>query len=379
MLLIKNGHIVPMSAHYIEGGDILIDNGIIVDVGQNIDYAPKRTDDVIDASDCFVFPGFIDAHSQVGIALDGIGDLFMLSNPITPNLSVINSIKYDDPVFYECLRAGITSVVVAPFERNIVGGKCALIKTAQIPSVFSGKADTSHIVSGFCAMKFSLAADTQNHESNLALRATMLKNDIQAAKSYFRERKTANTAFFESPTLESYEPILNREIPVYFYVKTAEELKMALRISKQFNFTSTIVGCNDCERVDEALLIEIREYSNSIVLGPCITRTSKGFEFAKQLSENKMPFALSTAYPRTNIQYLPMIAGLSVRDGVPIEKAFAAITINAAIACRAFDKIGSIEVGKQADIAIFDANPLEVFTKTLYTIVNGRIAYKIEE
>ena len=146
-----------------------------------------------------MFPGFIDAHSQVGIALDGIGDLFMLSNPITPNLSVINSIKYDDPVFYECLRAGITSVVVAPFERNIVGGKCALIKTAQIPSVFSGKADTSHIVSEFCAMKFSLAADTQNHESNLALRATMLKTIYKRQSLISESAKQTTPHFLKAP------------------------------------------------------------------------------------------------------------------------------------------------------------------------------------
>jgi imidazolonepropionase-like amidohydrolase len=78
---------MDISSHecsFIEGGDILIDNGIIVDVGQNIDYAPKRTDDVIDASDCFVFPGFIDAHSQVGIALDGIATCLCCQTLLRP-------------------------------------------------------------------------------------------------------------------------------------------------------------------------------------------------------------------------------------------------------------------------------------------------------
>jgi imidazolonepropionase-like amidohydrolase len=78
------------------------------------------------------------------------------------------------------------------------------------------------------------------------------------------------------------------------------------------------------------------------------------------------------------IQYLPICAGLAAKEGLGIEEALRAITINAAEICGISNRVGSIEKGKDADIAIFDGNPLEVFTNTIYTIINGEIVYKAE-
>lgn len=100
------------------------------------------------------------------------------------------------------------------------------------------------------------------------------------------------------------------------------------------------------------------------------------FKTNKILQEAGVLFAITTDHPVALIQYLPICAGLAVRYGLPIEEALKAITINAAGICRVDDRVGSLKKGKDADIAIFSGNPLEVFTKTLYTIIDGEIVYE---
>lgn len=88
-----------------------------------------------------------------------------------------------------------------------------------------------------------------------------------------------------------------------------------------------------------------------------------------------MPVAVTTDHPVSLIQSLPLCAGLCVKAGLPMEEGLKAITLNPAIICGVADRVGSLEPGKDADIAVFDGNPMELFTKTLYTIIDGELVY----
>ena len=100
------------------------------------------------------------------------------------------------------------------------------------------------------------------------------------------------------------------------------------------------------------------------------------FKTAAVLHQAGVLVAITTDHPVTLIQSLPLCAGLAVKSGLPMEEGLRAITCNPARICRVYDRVGSLEPGKDADIAIFTGNPMETFTKTMCTIINGTIAYR---
>lgn len=119
-----------------------------------------------------------------------------------------------------------------------------------------------------------------------------------------------------------------------------------------------------------------------MIVGPHLTSRSKlevknlSFKTHKILNDAGVLFSVTTEHPVVLIQYLPVCAGLAVKEGLPVEEGLKAITINAARICRVDDRVGSLKCGKDADIAIFSGNPMEIFTRTLYTIIDGKIVYE---
>ena len=99
------------------------------------------------------------------------------------------------------------------------------------------------------------------------------------------------------------------------------------------------------------------------------------FKTNQILNDAGILIAITTDHPVALIQYLPLCAGLAVKHGLPVEEGLKAVTINAARICRVDDRVGSLKKGKDADIAIFTGNPMEIFTETLYTIIDGQIIY----
>ena len=100
------------------------------------------------------------------------------------------------------------------------------------------------------------------------------------------------------------------------------------------------------------------------------------FKTAGELRRAGVLVALTTDYPVSRIQYLPLSAGLAAKEGMGEWDALRAITIDAAKICRVDSRVGSLKEGKDADIAIYDGNPLEVFSSVKYTIVNGQVAWQ---
>ena len=161
----------------------------------------------------------------------------------------------------------------------------------------------------------------------------------------------------------------------------ADDILTAVRIAKEFGLRMTIDHCSEGHLIME----ELKAAGFPAIVGPDMASRNKievknmAFKTAGLLSQNGILTAITTDHPVSMIQFLPICAGLAVKAGMDKEEGLKAITINAARICNVADRVGSLVVGKDADIVIFDGNPMEVFTRNLCTIVDGKIVYYDEQ
>lgn len=180
---------------------------------------------------------------------------------------------------------------------------------------------------------------------------------------------------------ECWLPVINGEIPLKAHVHRTDDILTAIRIAREFNLKLTLDHCTEGHLIAE----EIKESGFPAIVGPSLAIRNKiktqnsDFKTAGVLHKAGVKVAITTDHPFTRIQDLPICAGFAAKEGLGVEEALKAITINAAEICNVSNRVGSIEVGKDADIAIFDGNPMEVFTKTKYTIINGEVVYKAKD
>lgn len=210
--------------------------------------------------------------------------------------------------------------------------------------------------------------------------AALLRQELTAAAAYRAKKENAqkNGDTFESDfTKECWLPVLERHIPLKAHVHRADDIQTAIRIAKEFHLDMTLDHCTEGHLITE----HIKASGFPAIVGPSIASRNKievrymDFKTAGLLHKAGITVAITTDHPVSLIQYLPICAGLAAREGLGVKEGLRAITINAAKICRTDHRVGSLEPGKDADIAIFDGNPMEVFTKTKYTLINGDVVY----
>lgn len=382
MKMIKSACIVTGTGKQINNGVIVFDN-IIHYVGES--YS-EPVDEIIDAKGMYAIPGLIDAHCHVGLFGDSLGfegaDANEDSDPITPQLRAIDGINPQDRAFADARKAGVTTVVTGPGSANAIGGQFAAIKTA-------GVCIDDMIVKAPCAMKMALGENpkTVYNEKEEApstrmgtmsvIRETLFKAKFykQALEKYENDKEENDRPEFDMK-MESLLPILKKEIPVKVHAHRADDICSALRLAKEFDIDVTIEHCSDGDIIADVL----EKRAVSINLGPTLTDRSKpelknlSFATYKNLSERGLCTAIITDHPEITIENLPLCAALAAAHGMDKDKALAAITINAAKNCRIDDRVGSLEVGKDADIAVYTKLPTEFGAKCVYTFINGKKA-----
>ncbi len=389
-MYIIGGKILTMAGKEITDGVLYLQNGKIAAVGsrQEIEVKPKAGEQVITVPDGIIMPGIIEAHCHMGITEEKKGmegdDCNETANPITPYLRAIDAINTMDAAFDDAVRAGITTAMIGPGSSNVVGGQFALLKT-------KGRRVDDLIVKAPAAMKVAFGENPKVNYSGqgkspstrMAI-AAMLREELTRAREYLKAKEQAekeNTTFEQDFALECWIPVLKREIPLKAHVHREDDIFTAIRIAKEFGLRMTLDHCSEGHLVAE----EIAKEGFPAIVGPDLASRSKievqnmAFKTAGILNKAGVMTAITTDHPVSLIQSLPICVGLAVKAGLPMEEGYKAMTIYPATICEAADRIGSLEVGKDADIAIFDGNPMEVFTKTLYTIIDGRIVYDYEK
>ncbi|HWQ57994.1 MAG TPA: amidohydrolase [Clostridia bacterium] len=374
-----------MAGKVYERGCLLTEKAKIKKIAENIDIGENSDSIVIDAQGCWVTPGLIDAHCHIGIQEEGVGtegnDTNEVNKPITPFIKGIDAINPMDPAFHNAIKAGITSVMAGPGSSNVVGGQFVFFKT-------QGRCIDNMVVLEPAAMKVALGENPKrNYGDNNMMPSTrmsagaMLREELEKAQRYMEEKQAGKDGFKYDFRLDCWIPVFKKEIPLKAHVHRADDILTAIRIAKLFDLRMTLDHCTEGHLIKD----EIKESGFPAILGPSLASRNKAeiknmdFKTAGILHEAGVKVAIMTDHPVSVIQCLALCAGIAAKEGLGVEEALKAITINAAEICNVASRVGSLEVGKDADIAVFDGNPLEVFTHCIYTIINGDVVYKAEE
>ncbi|BCK00767.1 amidohydrolase [Anaerocolumna chitinilytica] len=384
MLLIKNGKILTMAGKTYEPGEVLIKDGKIVYVGEQADVSLGEEDTVIDANGLWVMPGIIEAHCHIGISEEKEGqeqdDCNETTLPITPYIRALDAVNPMDAAFHNAIQAGITSVMVGPGSSNVVGGQFLFMKT-------HGRVIDDMVIKEPAAMKVAFGENPKKAYKDLntppASRMTiaaMLREELFLAKQYQQKKEKSKDVegFEEDFRLEAWLPVLKGEIPLKAHVHRADDILTAIRIAKEYHLKLTLDHCSEGHIIAD----EIKNSGYPAIIGPGMSCRNKleiknvDFKTPGVLAQKGVKVAITTDHPVTLIQYLPICAGLAAKKGLGVEEGLKAITINAAEICQVDSRVGSLEAGKDADIAIFTGNPMEVFTHTVYTIIDGAVVYQ---
>lgn len=383
-MYIIGGRILTMAGRDIPEGIIRVEDGKIIEIGTKDEVEIQPEEKVLVVKKSLIMPGIIEAHCHMGITEEKKGmegdDCNETVNPLTPYLRAIDAINSMDAAFNDAVRAGITAAMIGPGSSNVVGGQFALLKT-------QGRRVDDLIIKAPAAMKVAFgenpkvnySAQEKSPCTRMAV-AAMLRKELWEARDYWRRKQKAHSAgeeFQEDFTKECWIPVFEKKIPLKAHVHRADDIFTAIRIAKEFGLHMTLDHCSEGHLIAE----ELAQEGFPAIVGPDLTCRNKievqnmSFKTAGVLNKAGVMTALTTDHPVSQIQTLPLCAGLAVKAGLPLEEGYKAITIYPAIICGVEDRMGSLEVGKDANIAIFDGNPMEVFTNTLYTIIEGEIVY----
>ena len=402
MLCIKNGT-VHDGVHR-EGflADILVEDGKIKAIREHMEGGPSMEGrhsmegkhsmegrhsmeipagtEIVDAEGLQVYPGFVEAHGHIGLDGYGIGyegmDYNELNDIISPQMRGIDGVKSMDPALPKAAAAGVTCVCVGPGSANVLGGTFTTIKTV-------GKRVDDMVVRDGVAMKCAFGENPKRvyrdkKDSSRMTTAALLRETLFKAREYMEKKEAAGDDVSKRPAfdmkLEAMIPVMKKEIPLKAHAHAAEDLFTALRIAREFDLKITL------EHVTEGHLIveELAKENVPLAVGPTLTSASK-FELRNKswitpgvLAAAGCQVSIITDSPVIPQEYLPLCAGLVVQAGMDPFAALQAITINPAKHAGIADRVGSLEVGKDADMVITDGCPFEVSTKVKHVFIDGK-------
>ena len=373
MIALTNGRLYTIENGIIEQGTILLDGGKIAAVGAEVEI-PADTQ-VIDVQGRIVTPGFIDAHTHIGIDEEihqPMGDdCNEMTEPNTAELRAMDAINYRDLSFQDAVKAGITTVMITPGSANVFGGLVAVMKTA-------GRTYKEMLVNGEAGLKMAFGENPkrvygEKDKSPSTRMATMAiaRQGFYEAKEYMK--KSDEDREFNLQT-EHIAKALEGGIPVRAHAHRADDILTAIRMRDEFNLDLVVEHCTDGHLIVE----ELKEAGVKVAVGPSLSNRAKvemenvTFRTPGVLASAGVEVAIITDAPCTPIQYLPICAGMAMREGMTEEDAFKALTIVPAKILKVDDRLGSLAVGKDADVVVWNNHPMEIMGRPEMVFVNGK-------
>ncbi len=384
-MLLTNAKIYTMDAGVIENGFVFIEGKKIAKLGHmdDLDFHDETTIDLAGKS---VYPGFIDAHTHLGIFEDSLGfegcDGNEYTDPLTPHMRGLDAVNPMDKCFREALAAGVTTVVTGPGSANPIGGQLLAMKTM-------GTCVDEMLVKAPVAIKFALGENpktvyNEKIQAPMTRMATaaIIREQLSKAKRYLDDVTKAeqDPSNYDLPEFdakcEALLPLLRREIPAHIHAHRADDIFTAMRIAKEFGFEIVIVHGTEGHLIVEHL----RREGVRILSGPILNDRSKpelinlSTSTPGILARAGVELALITDHPETPVQYLCLCAAVAIRDGMSPDAALKALTIDAAKICGIADRVGSITCGKDADLVVFEDSPFDIMRKPSLVVCDGVIA-----
>jgi len=383
---VVGGRVVPVTGPAIEGGTVLVTDGIITEVGAGLavpDGVP-----VIDAAGSWVLPGFIEAHAHVGVHEEAQGwagqDTNEMTDPVTAQVRALDAINPADIGFRDAISGGVLAVNVNPGSGNPIGGQTVALKCWGRTVDAMVLREPSGLKSALGENPKRTYGDMDKTPSTRLGTAAVIRGAFVDAGNYLarieaeqRKPEAERRSVDRDLKLEALGQVLRREIPWRQHCHRADDIATAMRIADEFGYDLVI------DHGTEAHLIAdiIAARGIPVIIGPLMTSRSK-VELRNRslanpglLAQAGVTISITTDHPVVPIHFLVHQATLSVKHGLDRETALRALTINPARVAGIDARLGSIEPGKDGDLVIWSGDPLDMFSRVQRALINGTEIY----
>ena len=380
MIALTGGRILPVAGEPIEKGTVLVENGKIKAVGADLEVPAGAQ--VVDVTGMWVTPGLIDVHTHISVmgepaptdTVDGNEG----SSPITPHLRVIDALNPRDVGITESVKAGFTTCYTGPGSANIIGGTGTAIKLRH------GRTIDDIVIPGTVQMKMALGENPKKFYGDMKkqppmtrmMTAAMLRETLTAAVEYSEALREAEKKGEKPPKkdmkLAALVPVVRGEMRVRIHCHRCDDIYTAIRISEEFGLDFTLEHCTEGYMIADILA----QKKIPCVVGPLTMGLRKreiwnaDLNNAKTLLEAGVEFSF-TEDSSSGTRWLPMHIGLCIGRGLPEDAALRAVTINPARILGLDNRLGTLEPGKDADLAVFNGNPFLNTTLCKATMIDG--------
>ncbi len=402
-IAIRAGHILTISDNPIENGIVLIKDGKIEALGQNV-VLPADVR-LIDANDKFVMPGLIDSQSRLFVMDRELNE----SRTIVPELNILDAIDPFIKEYREVLAQGVTAVCVAPGSRGLIGGRSAVLKLNGSKNV------DRMLLKADVAVKAAVGMSTNNEFSSLtrlghysSIREALIATKVymQGKEKYERElaeynRKKAEyekkesgkdtekkekpkrpARFRTSPANDVLAQVLRKEIPLQVEAHRVVDILNALRLADEFGFSLILDKCTEGYLIADEIArrkvpVIVGPVSTSFVDMPRLEYRKHDMSNAAVLSKKGIKAALGVSgRDGASSKFITLAAALAAANGMNKDAALRAITLTPAEILGVADRIGSLEVGKDADVVIMSGHPLDTLTQVEMVLIEGKVVFE---
>lgn len=385
-LAVRGDMIYPVTAPPIENGVIVIENGKIADIGPAGEVRIPDGIAVVEAA--VVTPGLIDAHSVVGLAgwlnQDMAQDQIEHTDAIQPELRAIDAYNPREPLIAWLRTFGVTTIHTGHAPGEIISGQTLIAKT-------TGDTVAEAVIEPFAMIAATLgegAVVTEENgrksPGNRSKAVAMLRSELVAARDYLAGRASPGNDEEEEDgeengegrdlRLEALGRVLRREVPLLVTAHRHNDIVTALRIADEFDIDIVLDGAAEAYLV----LDEIKAAGVPVIIHPAMTRAwsekeNISFTTPAKLLEAGIPFAFQSGFegyvPKTRVVLFE--SAMTLAHGLSFDEALAHVTIEAAKILGIADRVGSLEPGKDGDLALYDGDPFEYTTHAIGTIIEG--------
>ncbi len=370
------GHVIPITSPDIEHGIVVIQDGRIVAVGDAASTAVPNGAVRHDMSGKVVMPGFVDTHSHVGSVEGGDG-----SGPMHPAARALDSINVRDAGFRKAQAGGITTANIMPGSGHLLSGQTLYVKhraATAIDDLFIRRAD------GALAYGVKMANGTNSRKEppfpgTRAKSAAIVRQRFVEAAEYRNRLAEADEESGDRPArdldLETLADILEGERVVHFHTHRHDDIVTILRLAEEFGFRVVLQHVSDGWAVAERIAASPQVIGASLILidspGGKIEAKDNQFATAPILDRAGVLTGFHSDDPITDSRLFNRMAALAVRAGMSRDRALYGLTMAGATMLGLEDRVGSLDVGKDADVVVLSGDPLSVYTQVLETWVDG--------
>ena len=380
---ITGGKVITVTGQTYEKATVLTEDGKIKAIGTDLTI-PEGAQ-VIDASGCWVTPGLIDCHTHICNfnepgTLPGMYDGNEMSGPIQAQVRAMDAVYPDDYAIVPVREAGFTTIYSTPGSGNVIGGTGISLK-------LRGHTPQEMAIKGSEQMKFAFGENPKRNYGNRKQMpmtrmgiAAILRETLYNAKIYSDALLAVKDDPSKAPKpdfkLDALVPVVRGQMRCRIHAHRSDDIMTAIRVAEEFHLDYTIEHCTEGYMITDAL----KARNVRCTIGPYLWHPSKQeiwnmkLENPGILSESGLTISL-TADTGSQTAILPATIGMLMRYGLSEQAAFEGITINPAKTLKLDHRVGSLEVGKDADIAIFDGHPFSSLSLCRMTIIDGKIVH----